>query len=72
MSEFLRILENEVQLVCLAFLLIVYIIRVFWLFRFKSAKERTFPEGSSTSGIAYSLMNIAMPWAIRSKPPRSA
>jgi nitrate reductase gamma subunit len=71
MSEFLRILENEVQLVCLAFLLIVYIIRIFWLFRFKSAKERTFPEGSITSGIAYSLMNIAMPWAmesVRKKP----
>lgn len=71
MSEFLRILENEVQLVCLAFLVIVYIIRIFWLLRFKSAKERTLPAGSRTAGIVYSMMNIAMPWAmesVRKKP----
>jgi len=71
MSESLRILENEVQLVCLGFLLIVYIIRIFWLLRFKSGKERTYPAGSSTAGIVYSMMNIAMPWAmesIRKKP----
>ncbi|MFC2165580.1 hypothetical protein ACFLT2_11365 [Acidobacteriota bacterium] len=71
MSEFLRILENEVQLVCLAFLLIVYIIRIFWLFRFSSMKERTYPAGNSASGIVYSMMNIAMPWAmesVRKKP----
>jgi nitrate reductase gamma subunit len=53
MSGFLRVLENEVQLICLAFLLIVYIIRIFWLLRFKSVKERTYPAGSSTVGIVY-------------------
>jgi nitrate reductase gamma subunit len=36
------------------------------MFRFKSAKERTFPAGNSSSGAVHSLMNIAMPWAMES------
>lgn len=71
MSDFLYILENEVQIVALSFLAVVYIIRVIWLFRFPSQKERTYPAGSEPSGITRSLMNIAMPWAmesIRKKP----
>jgi nitrate reductase gamma subunit len=66
MSEFLHILENEVQIIALSFLGIVYIIRVIWLFRFQSQRERTYPAGSKTSGIIYSMMNIAMPWAMES------
>jgi nitrate reductase gamma subunit len=71
MSDFLYILENEVQIFALSFLGIVYVIRVIWLLRFQSRKERTYPAGSKRSGILYSMMNIAMPWAmesIRKKP----
>ena len=71
MSDFLYILENEVQIVALSFLLLVYILRIIWLFRFRSSKEKTFEEGSSKAGIAYSMMNVAMPWAmesVRKKP----
>lgn len=66
MSDFLRILENEVQLVALTFLATVYIIRIVWLFRFSSAKEKTYPEGNATQGILFSMMNVAMPWAMES------
>lgn len=66
MSDFLRILENEVQLVALAFLVTVYTIRIVWLFRFRSEKEKTFPEGSAARGILFSMMNVAMPWAMAS------
>jgi nitrate reductase gamma subunit len=66
MSDFLRILENEVQIVALSFLLFVYILRIVWLFRFKSSKEKTYPEGNSTAGVAYSMLNVAMPWAMES------
>ncbi|HEX9972434.1 MAG TPA: hypothetical protein VGD14_10225 [bacterium] len=71
MSDFLRILENEVQIVALAFLGTVYILRLLWMFKFKSSKERTFPAGNKKTAIAYSMLNVAMPWAmesIRKKP----
>lgn len=65
-SESLRILENEVQVAALLFMGIVYVFRFIWIFRFRSQRERTFPAGSEVSGIGYSLMNIAMPWAMES------
>jgi len=69
-SETLRFLENEVQIAALLFMSAVYTLRLIWIFRFKSKKECTFPAGSSTAGIRYSLMNIAMPWATESTRKR--
>jgi len=66
MSNFLRILESEVQIAALIFMGTVYIFRLIWMFKFKSPKERTLPEGSERAGIAYSLINVAMPWAMES------
>jgi len=66
MSEFLRILENEVQIVALAFMGTVYILRLIWMFKFKAGKEITDPVGNPRVGVAYSMMNVAMPWAMES------
>jgi len=66
MSEFLRVLENEVQIMALAFMSTIYIIRLIWMFRFKAAKEITYGVGNPKVGIAYSMMNVAMPWAMES------
>ena len=66
MSELLKLLEDEVQIVALSFLVVVYIIRIIWLFRFRSKKEKTYPMGSSKAAVAVSLMNIAMPWSMES------
>ncbi len=66
MSDLLYILENEIQIAALSFLLAVYILRVIWLLRFRSGKEKTFPEGNARAGIAHSMMNVAMPWAMES------
>ncbi|MDH4258458.1 MAG: hypothetical protein OEV50_06565 [Candidatus Aminicenantes bacterium] len=71
MSEFLRILENEIQIAALSFLGIVYLFRIIWLFKFTYRKERTYPAGSTKTGVIYSMMNVAMPWAmesVRKKP----
>ncbi|MBM3294188.1 MAG: hypothetical protein FJY82_06635 [Candidatus Aminicenantes bacterium] len=65
-SPFLRVLENEVQIAALSFMAVVYAVRLVWLFRFKYAGERTYPAGSEKAGIAYSLANIGMPWAMES------
>jgi hypothetical protein len=61
MSPFLRTLENEVQLAALTFMAVVYAVRLAWLFRFRSSRERTFAAGSERAGIAMSLLNVGMP-----------
>jgi hypothetical protein len=61
MSELLRVLENEVQIAALLFMAAVYAVRLVWLFRFRSRKERTSAEGSEAAGIGRSLLNIARP-----------
>lgn len=66
MSDFLRILENEVQIAALSFLVIVYFLRIIWLLRFRSIHERTYPAGDSRKGIRSSIMNIGMPWTMES------
>lgn len=71
MSDFLQTLENEVQIIALSFLGTVYFLRLLWMFRFKSGKERTFAAGNKNAAIAYSMLNVAMPWAmesVRKKP----
>jgi len=70
MSDLLRILENEVQIAALSFMAVVYIFRLIWLFRFVSKRERTYAAGSEKAGILYSMMNVAMPWAMESTRKR--
>ncbi|OGD17327.1 MAG: hypothetical protein A2V76_06965 [Candidatus Aminicenantes bacterium RBG_16_63_14] len=70
MSDLLRILENEVQIAALVFLAVVYTTRLIWLFRFRTRKERTIAAGRASAGAGYSLMNVAMPWAMESTRKR--
>ncbi len=70
MSDFLYLLENEVQIAALSFLVLVYFVRLIWLFHFRPMKERTFPAGNPHRGAAMSLMNVAMPWAMESTRKR--
>jgi nitrate reductase gamma subunit len=66
MSDLLKFFEDQLQIAALTFLGVVYIIRLFWLFRFKSVKERTYAAGNPGRGVAVSMMNIALPWAMES------
>jgi hypothetical protein len=66
MSPFLHLLENEVQIAALAFMAIVYILRLRWLFRFRTAEERTRAAGSARAGIVYSLAGVALPGSTES------
>ncbi len=66
MSEFLKVLEDQVQIVALIFMATVYTIRLIWMFRFKAGKEITDSVGSRRVGVAYSMMNVVMPWAMES------
>lgn len=66
MSELLQILENEVQIAALSFMVIIYAVRLIWIFRFSASKEYTYPAGNWKLGVAYSLPNITMPWGMES------
>jgi hypothetical protein len=66
MSPALHLLENEVQIAALAFLVGVYGIRLAWLFRFRSERERTRPVGRVFPAVASSLFTIARPWSMES------
>lgn len=70
MSEFLAFAEDELQIAALAFMGLVYLVRIRWLLRFKAGRERQpktgLPDTSVAKGIVYSWANIAMPWAMES------
>jgi hypothetical protein len=70
MSDLLKILENEVQIAALAFLAVVYTVRLAWIFRFRNRRDRTFAAGRASAGAGYSLMNVAMPRVMESTRKR--
>lgn len=64
MSEYVRLLEHEIHIAALSFMGIIYMIRIFWLFRFKAGIERGFPRGGRSHTAALSFFTIARPWSI--------
>lgn len=70
MSALLKVLENEVQIAALSFMGLVYTVRLAWVFHFKLRRDRTFAAGRESAGAGFSLMNIAMPWAMESTRKR--
>lgn len=68
MSDLLRFVSDDLQLIALSFMGIVYFLRIRWLLNFQAGQERQPPTGASNSwkGIIYSWANIAMPWAMES------
>ena len=70
MSDTLYFAAHTLQEVALIFMALVYITRLIWMFKFKAGKEKQMktglPDTSKQKGIMYSLVNIAMPWAMES------
>lgn len=70
MSNTLHFAEHTLQEVALLIMALVYTTRIIWLLRFKPFVERQDSSASGgkadPAGIAYSLANIAMPWAMES------
>ncbi|MEW6442617.1 MAG: hypothetical protein AB1640_16900 [bacterium] len=69
-SALLHFSAHRLQELSLAFMAIVYSLRLYWLFRFKAGRDRQPQTGRLSTdpmkGAAYSLANIAMPWAMES------
>jgi len=70
MSDFLHFSEHRLQELALAFMALVYVVRLAWLLRFKAGSDRQAPTGLGaamrTRGILYSWATVAMPWAMES------
>ncbi len=70
MSETLRFVSDDLQLMALSFMALVYILRIRWLLKYKASIERQAAtqnaHTSSFKGIVYSWANIAMPWSMES------
>jgi len=70
MSETLRFVSDDVQLMALGFMAVVYMLRVRWLLKFKASRDRQAKSenmsASSFKGIVYSWANVAMPWSMES------
>ncbi len=70
MSESLRFVSDELQLMAMGFMAIVYMLRIRWLLKYKASRDRQAPseksDASSFKGIVYSWANITMPWSMES------
>lgn len=70
MSETLRFVADELQLMALGFMAVVYMLRIRWLLKFKASRDRQAPSedpsASPFKGIVYSWANVAMPRSMES------
>ena len=70
MSPLLSFVSDELQLIALGFMALVYFLRIRWILSFKASGERQAPTGppdtTPARGVIYSWANIASPWAMES------
>ena len=75
MSELLHISEHTLQEAAILIMIVVYSLRLRWLFKFRKGGERQPPTGSPDTskrkGILYSWATIAMPWSMESSRTKS-
>lgn len=66
MDEFVRVVENEVQLVALSIFALMYLARLLWLRSLRAPRETAPPKGSATKGVLLSFGSVLMPWTMES------
>jgi nitrate reductase gamma subunit len=65
-SAFTRLLMDQIQLIALAFMAVVYVLKVRWLLKHPAGTERTPAKGDQSRGIGYAYLTLAMPWELES------
>lgn len=65
-SPFTSVLMDQAQLLALAFMAVVYVLKINWLMKFRATVERTPPRGNPASGVRYAMATLAMPWELPS------
>jgi nitrate reductase gamma subunit len=65
-SEALRILEEPIQYVCLAFMALMYAIKIYQLMKKPGPPEKAELKGDRYAGAVHSLANVLRPWGMES------
>jgi nitrate reductase gamma subunit len=65
-SPFTTVLMDQAQLVALAFMAVVYVLKIRWLLRFRAPGERTPARGDEARGVRYAMATLALPWELPS------
>lgn len=69
LSPVLKFAENELQIVALSFMAVVYVFKIRWILSFPAGRDRQAPTNSASDaarGARLSLLAIAMPWTMAS------
>jgi nitrate reductase gamma subunit len=68
-SQMLHFAEDRLQILALCFMAVVYLLKIRWIMSFPAGRDRqatTAVFTNASKGATYSLLNIAMPWAMGS------
>ncbi len=57
---------ERLHLYSLAFMLVVYVIRILWILRFRLVTDRARPAGSGAAGAAAAMTTLFRPWSMES------
>jgi hypothetical protein len=63
---FVHFVEYELQVIALSWLFVLYIIKIFQLWRLPMSQEKGLGKGSAVLGALRSYANIFMPWSMES------
>ena len=66
MDDFVKVLENEVQIAALSLFALMYAARLLWLNSLRQPMEKMAPKGSARRGILLSFGSVLMPWTMES------
>jgi len=66
LDEFVRVLENEVQIAVLLVFAAMYTARLLWLKSLRNPMEKATPKGSVRKGVLLSFGSVFMPWSMES------
>ncbi len=68
-SPFLLFAEDQLQIMALCFMAVVYLLKIRWIFSYPAGRDRqatTAVYTNASKGAKYSLLNIGMPWTMDS------
>jgi hypothetical protein len=66
LDEFVKVLENEVQIAVLSAFALMYAARLLWLKSLRNPMEKAAPKGSVRKGVLLSFGSVFMPWTMES------
>jgi len=63
-SHWTKLAMDELQIAALAFMALVYALKIRWILSFRATRERTPARGDHAKAIRYAYTSLALPWEI--------